>query len=101
MSVACRKTARAFRHDSLAALKPREAAAPEARLEEGVKLLLEKRGQPVGMGPCCGGEEALEVLAHDLVEHGAGRVAGCVPHRWRADRAAGGARAGYATEGWQ
>ena len=43
------------------------------------------------------------MFADDLVEHGAGRVAGCVPQRChgRAARAARNGFAGHAPEEWQ
>jgi hypothetical protein len=61
------------------ALKPREAAAPDPAVEEGAELLLEKAREPVRVGARRGSEEALQVLAYDLVEDGARRVARRVP----------------------
>lgn len=75
-------------------MKPREAAAPDATVEEGTKLLLEKAREPARIGARRGGEEALEVLADDLVEHGAGRVA-------RTALGAGGGVASHDTTPWQ
>jgi hypothetical protein len=61
------------------------------------------RSARVRSGVLRGGEEGLEVFADDLVEHGAGRVAGCVPQRChgRAARAARNGFAGHAPEEWQ
>lgn len=61
------------------ALKPSEAAGPHAAVEEGAELLLKERGESGGIGAGRGREKGLQVLAHLLMEHGALRMAGCVP----------------------
>ena len=61
------------------ALKTREAAGPDAAVEEAAELLLEKGGESGRIGTGSGRQEGLQVLAHHLVEDGAFRVAGHVP----------------------
>jgi hypothetical protein len=61
------------------ALKPCEASGPHRAVEECAELLFEEHRQPPGIGAGGGREERLEVLADDLVEDGACRVAGRIP----------------------
>jgi len=61
------------------ALKTCEPPGPDAAVEEPTELLLEKGGDADGIGAGGGREERLQVLAHDLVEDGACRIAGRVP----------------------
>lgn len=79
------------------ALKPREAAAPDATIEKGAKLLLEETREPARIGARRGGEEAFEVLPDDLVEPAAGRVARRVP-QGRNGCAALDARGGFVSD---
>ena len=85
------------------ALKPREAAAPDATLQEPAELLLEERGEAGGIRAGGSGEKRLQVFAHHLMEHGAFGLAGRIAQggNGRAAFAACGGLARHEPRSWQ